>query len=251
MYPKKNNMHPYQFSKFELYLMNRLEKKFHQYDLFEFERWPRVYWGNREDSDLPPEFDKTESLDRFDPRYQIDYLGVYRYTPYTEGFVEMYADRIREAAERISKKLELPFELTHNLLVVIVLIHELGHWLTHWCIKYTSKELQQAFLELAEDKYITETMAQLAVVWSCKGLSNYNVNTLRQIMDFLADKQPEPYYQYKKLGKKESRFSSIQKRYIKLLDLINLDVDYLLLEKDSPDINRSLKNYQSTIFDIK
>jgi hypothetical protein len=48
------------------------------------------------------------------------------------------------------------------------------------------------------------------------------------------------YYQYKKLGKKTGQRSRIQNRYLKLLDLGNIDIDYLLLQSKIPSPHRNL-----------
>lgn len=239
---RMTKMHPYQFSKFELYLMGRLENVFHKYDLFEFLRWPRIYWGNRSDSDLPsPNQKNFDSVnERYNPKYQVDLLGVYYHETHEEGFIELYADRIEESAKSISIQLDLNFEITYELLRVTVLLHEIGHWLTHWCIKYEKHSRQSAFCELAYDKHITETMAQLSVIWACNGLRNPRVKNLLAIMDFLADEQPPPYFQYKKLGKNQTKISTIQKRYIKLLDLLSLDIEYLLMLSNNPDSLKSI-----------
>lgn len=228
-------MHPYQFSAFELDLMSRLQKKFIRYNLFEFRRWPRIYWGNREESDLPKQhdiiFDEKYDIP-YDRRCQIDLLGVYRIRNYIEeGYIELYSDLISESAEHISNILKLNYTKTYEILRIIVLLHELGHWFTHSCCRKQFLFWGAAYQELSADKNVTETMAQLAVKWACYKNAAADIKTIELIMDFLAEKQPRPYWLYKKLGGNYSKISTIQKRYIELVLQFNVDVDYLLLIK--------------------
>jgi hypothetical protein len=240
-----NTMKPYQFSQFELGKMNRLHDAFLKYKLFTVERWPSIYWGNRSESDRPygddENQDNSERIGRdYNIKYQTDYLGVYRHKSHDEGVIELYSDRISDCAKSISIRLEMDFDLTLELLRATVLLHELGHWFTHWCILDNKYQRQSAFAIIAQDKFITETMAQLAVIWACEGLKKQKDKMLKIIMDDLANHQPPPYYQYKKLGKKTGQRSRIQNRYLKLLDLGNIDIDYLLLQSKIPSPHRNL-----------
>lgn len=242
---KCNYMTPYQFSQFELDKMNRLHDAFLKYNLFTVERWPKVYWGTRSESDRPYEDeespDSTRPTERnYNVKYRTDYLGVYRFERHKEGVIELYSDRISDCAKSMAKELNFDFELTFELLRAIVLLHELGHWFTHWCIRDNKFHRQSAFALIAEDKFITETMAQLAVIWGCGTLKNQKVRTMLKLMDELGNRQPPPYFQYKKLGKKTSKRSTIQKRYLLLLDRLNIDVEYLLLQTKVPSYHRDL-----------
>lgn len=246
-------MKPFQFSQFDLNKMNRLHKIFIKYKLFNDNRWPMVFWGNRQDSDKPYDDDEKSdlptSLDRsYNSKYQLDYLGVYRYNTYEEGFIELYGDRILNCSKSIASSLNIDIEKTYGLLTTIVLLHELGHWYTHWCIKDNRNERQLAYSIIAKDKFITETMAQLAVIWGCETLENQNDKTILLIMDYLTNNQPPPYTQYKKLGKAASLYSKIQKRYLKLLDRVNIDIAYLLLETNTPSPNKDLQIQKFRLF---
>ncbi len=240
-----NKMTPYQFSQFELDKMNRLHDAFLKYNLFTVERWPKVYWGNRSDSDRPYEYEDSPDLKRpserdYNVKYQTDYLGVYRLQRHKEGVIELYSDRIYDCAKSMSKELNFDFDLTFELLRAKVLLHELGHWFTHWCIRDNKFHRQSAFELIAEDKFIIETMAQLAVIWGCGTLKNQKVRTMLKLMDELANHQPPPYFQYKRLGNKTSKRAILQKRYLILLDNRNIDIDYLLLQSKAPSDHRDL-----------
>ncbi|MFN5218865.1 MAG: hypothetical protein ACK5CL_08855 [Sphingomonadales bacterium] len=241
----KNEMHPYQFSRFELDLMERLAVKFTKYENFGFNRWPKIYWGN----DL--KYDNTagdnqpsQLMKNYDPHFQIDLLGAYIHRGEGEGIIELYENRIYDSAERISKNLGMEFEKTFDWLRAIVLLHELGHWFAHWCIMERPYLLRLNYKILSEDKFITETMAQLSVIWACIGLTNSRIKNLLSIMDFLADRQPAPYYQYKKMGKNQSKIATIQKRYLKLLDLSNIDLEYLLFQTNIPAADKSVNMFK-------
>ncbi len=241
-------MHPYQFSRFELDLMERLAEKFTKYNNFGFNRWPKIYWGNDSNYDNTAGNNQpTRLMENYDPNFQIDLLGAYIRSGEEEGIIELYENRIFNSAERISKYLGMEFEKTFDWLRAIVLLHELGHWFTHWCIMERPYLLRPKYKILSEDKYITETMAQLSVIWACKGLTNSRIKNLLSIMDFLADRQPPPYYQYKNMGKNQSKIATIQKRYLKLLDLSNIDLEYLLFQTNIPSEGRSV-NISNDLF---
>jgi hypothetical protein len=225
-------MTPYRFNPFEMDLLRRLT--FNVYlknQHFDMNRWPLIYWGDFERSIGEGKYRKTsdldESNDRDSSRYDIDLLGCYFYTSNEEGYIEIYRDRIHECAHRISNQLTLEFELTRSLLQTIVLLHEIGHWFSHCCFKENRKHRMYIFTH--QTKEIKETIAQLSVVWSTLGLRNKKVNVLKEIMDFLSNNQSWPYRQYLKLGKKNSKKSTILNRYVQLLDAENCDLNYLLL----------------------
>jgi hypothetical protein len=236
---KINTMKPFKFSQFDFNKMTRLHNTFIKYKMFNDNRWPMVFWGNREDSDKPYEEDEKPDLPQYcdksyNLKYQLDYLGVYRHHTHTEGFIELYGDRIFDCAKSIASSLKIDIDTTYGLLTTIVLLHELGHWYTHWCIKDNRNERQIAYCIIAKDKFITETMAQLAVIWGCETLENQTDKTMLFIMDYLANNQPPPYTIYKKIGKAVSLRSKIQKRYLKLLDLKSIDKNYLLFYSKNP-----------------
>ena len=59
-------------------------------------------------------------------------------------------------------------------------------------------------------------------------------------MDYLTRRQSRPYTQYLKLGKLYTRKQTILSRYIKLLDMGNCDLEFLLMNNKKPD---SLRTY--------
>jgi hypothetical protein len=71
-------------------------------------------------------------------------------------------------------------------------------------------------------------------------LKNQKVRTMLKLMDELANHQPPPYFQYKRLGNKTSKRAILQKRYLILLDNRNIDIDYLLLQSKAPSDHRDL-----------
>ena len=231
-------MIPYRFNPLEMDLLQRLTFKVYLNNQhFKMNRWPLIYWGDFECSISEGKYRKTsdldESNDRDSSRYDIDLLGCYFYTSNEEGYIEIYRDRIKECALRISNQLNLEFDLTRSLLQTIVLLHEIGHWFSHCCFKENREKRMYVFTH--QTKEIKETIAQLSVIWAALGLRNKNVNAIRKIIEFLSQHQSWPYRQYFKLGKNTSKKSTILNRYVNLLDSENSDLNYLLLRNKKMD----------------
>jgi hypothetical protein len=220
---------------FNVYLKN---------EYFAMNRWPAVYWGDFDCSLDKGKFSRTsdndERINQDYNRYNIDLLGCYLYRHNDEGYIEIYKDRIQECALVISNELNLDLELTSSLLQTIVLLHEIGHWFSHCCFSENKQKRMLAFTY--QTKEIKETIAQLSVVWSVLGLRNKKIIVLNEIMDFLSNKQSWPYRQYLKLGKKQSKKSTILNRYIQLLDEKSCDINYLLLNSRKIDPFRGFEN---------
>lgn len=210
---------------FDVYLKNQH---------FTMDRWPIIYWGDfdrsNRDYSLNSTGDLNENSNYENRRFDIDLLGCYIYSKDNEGEIEIYRDRIYVCAKEISMVLDLDFELTRNLLQTIVLLHEIGHWFSHCCFNSNTRHRMYVFTYQTSE--IKETIAQLSVIWPTLGLRNKKVNTLREIMEFLSHNQSWPYRQYLRLGKKNSKKSTILNRYVQLLDSENCDLDFLLLERN-------------------
>ncbi len=236
-------MHPYQFNPFELDLLRRLtDKVYLKSDHFEFERYPKIYWGNFDDRTRLAGYQRINErndLDNYDDsKFDIDLLGCYYHNDNQEGYIEIYGDRIHECAFQISNALGLDFMETRSLLQTIVLLHEIGHWFTHCCFQVNRDQRMEFFGYQTKD--IKETLAQLTVLWATLGLNNHSIRNLREIMSFLTNNQSRPYRQYLKLGTRLTKKSTILNRYIKLLDMGNCDLEYLLLNNKTPDPHRSI-----------
>jgi hypothetical protein len=236
-------MHPYQFNPFELDLLRRLTHKVYlKSDHFEFERYPKIYWGNFDDRTRLAGYQRINErndLDNYDDsKFDIDLLGCYYHNDNQEGYIEIYGDRIHECAFQISSALGLDFMETRSLLQTIVLLHEIGHWFTHCCFQVNRDQRMEFFGYQTKD--IKETLAQLTVLWATLGLNNHSIRNLREIMSFLTNNQSRPYRQYLKLGTRLTKKSTILNRYIKLLDMGNCDLEYLLLNNKRPNPLRSI-----------
>jgi hypothetical protein len=234
-------MIPYRFNPFEMDLLRRLT--FNVYlknQHFEMNRWPIIYWGDFDSSLGKAKYRRTTDFDERtnedSRRFDTDLLGCYLYPNGEEGYIEIYRDRIHECAKDISIQLGLDFELTRSLLQTIVLLHEVGHWFSHYCFKDNASHRMYVFNH--QTKEIKETIAQLSVIWAALGLRNKNVNALRDIMEYLSQRQSWPYRQYLKLGKQQTKKSTILNRYVQLLDKENSDLNYLLLINKKMDPNR-------------
>jgi hypothetical protein len=236
-------MHPYRFNPFELDLLRRLtDKVYLKSDHFEFERYPKIYWGDFDDRTRLAGYQRINErndLNNYDDsKFDIDLLGCYYHSYNQEGYIEIYGDRIHECAFQISSALGLDFMETRSLLQTIVLLHEIGHWFTHCCFQVNRAQRMEFFGYQTKD--IKETLAQLTVLWATLGLTNSRIKDLREIMDYLTSHQSRPYTQYLKLGKRYTRKLTILNRYVTLLDLGNCDLDYILLNSSKPNIHRSI-----------
>lgn len=236
-------MQPYKFNPFEMDLLRRLTNKVYlKSEHFEFGRYPIIYFGDSDDSEGISDEPQKNNLNFIDHeeigKYDIDLLGCYRYEHLQEGYIEIYGDRIHECAKSISAELGLDFLETRSLLQTIVLLHEIGHWFTHTCFKLFCEERMESFEYQTMD--ITETLAQLSVLWSTLGLSNSKVKEMHGIMNHLTLEQSRPYKQYLKLGKHYTKKLTILNRYVKLLDIGNCDLDFLLLRNKKPNLHRTI-----------
>jgi len=237
------NMHPYRFNLFDLDLLRRLtDRVYLKSDHFEFKRYPKIYWGNFNDRTRLPGYQRINErndLDNYDDsKFDIDLLGCYYHNHNQEGYIEIYGDRIHECSFQISSELGLDFMEIRSLLQTIVLLHEIGHWFTHCCFQVNRANRMQFFRY--QTKEIKETLAQLSVLWATLGLNNHSIRNLREIMSYLTNNQSRPYRQYLKLGTRLTKKSTILNRYIKLLDMGNCDLEYLLLNNKIPDPHRSI-----------
>lgn len=235
-------MHPYRFNPFELDLLRRVSDKVYlKSEHFEFERYPKIYWGNFDDRTSLPGFQRINDrneLDNYDDsEFDIDLLGCYYNNKDQDGYIEIYGDRIHECASHISTALGLDFIETRSLLQSIVLLHEIGHWFTHCCFQINRAQRMEFFGYQTKD--IKETLAQLTVLWATLGLTNSRIKDLREIMDYLTRRQSRPYTQYLKLGKRYTRKQTILSRYIKLLDMGNCDLEFLLMNNKKPNTHRT------------
>jgi hypothetical protein len=236
-------MQPYRFNPFEMDLLRRLTNKVYlKSEHFEFGRYPIIYFGDSDESEELINEPQKNNLNFIDTekngKYDIDLLGCYRYQHIQEGYIEIYGDRIHDCATSISAELGSDFIETRSLLQTIVLLHEIGHWFTHSCFKLFREERMESFEYQTLD--ITETLAQLSVLWSTLGLSNSKVKEMYEIMNHLTMEQSMPYKQYLKLGKHYTRKLTILNRYVKLLDIGNCDLDYLLLRNKKPNPHRTI-----------
>lgn len=237
-------MQPYRFNSFEMDLLRRLTNKVYlKSEHFEFGRYPIIYFGDSDDSEELINKPQKNNLNFIDTekngKYDIDLLGCYRYEHLQEGYIEIYGDRIHDCAIIISAELGSDFIETKSLLQTIVLLHEIGHWFTHSCFKIFDYEQRMESFENQTDD-IVETLAQLSVLWSTLGLSNSKVKEMQRIMHHLTSDQSRPYKQYLKLGKHYTKKLTILNRYVKLLDIGNCDVDYLLLRNKKPNPHRTI-----------
>ncbi len=238
-----SKMQPYRFNPFEMDLLRRLTNKVYlKSEHFEFGRYPIIYFGDSDESEElnnEPQKNNLNFIEREDIRkYDIDILGRYIYGHIEEGYIEIYGDRIHDCAIGISDELALDFLETRSLLQTIVLLHEIGHWFTHSCFKFLCEERMESFEYQTND--IVETLAQLSVLWSTLGLSNSKIKEMQRIMHHLTSDQSMPYKQYLKLGKHYTRKLTILNRYVKLLDIGNCDLDYLLLINKKPNPYRTI-----------
>lgn len=205
----KASIKPYRFNAFELFLLKRIEKLYLDSGYLFF-RWPEVYFGNF--YDFPPiNSNKSESIEiEYNP-YDIDYLGHYIHAHQKEGHIRIYRDRIDSCANRISNRLRLNELSVMNNLLTIVLIHEIGHWLTHSCHTKNRKIRLQGFA--FQEKIIKESLAQLTVVWSTMKLKDEEVESINIVFNYLVDRQPYPYGEFRQLGKKQTHVKTLLKRY--------------------------------------
>ena len=223
----------YRFSKLELSHMERLLQVFRasEYDLI---RWPEVYYCDHKDLYPDDEIDTNDKLRYENNIYIPDYLGIYKFDIYREGFIVLFKDRIKDCSKRISNELSLDYYETFDAIKFIVLMHELGHWITHWC--HTSNQIQRSINFHYQSTAVLESMAQLSFVWSIFGLKNAEIIKYREIFYYLVEHQPREYQMFLKLDnsttktKEERKFSNkatIIKRYNKILDE-NLNFGFLL-----------------------
>jgi hypothetical protein len=232
-----NDSYPYRYTPYELELIKRLSfNVFKKSKHFDFDRYPEIFWvegySRTSSFNSDKEWHDTRPINEdanfeYDPNYNIDLLGCYLYNK-EANHIELYGLRIRETAERISKRLGIPYELTMELLQAIVLIHEIGHWFSHACFIEIPLYRMDSFN--AASKEIIETIAQLSVIWSTLGMKDQKTQELLKIMDYLTSKQPYPYRQYLKLSKDYNKKNRILNRYINILDEWDYDLDYLLLK---------------------
>jgi hypothetical protein len=205
----KASIKPYRYNALELFLLKRVEKIYLDSG-YSFFRWPEVYFGNFKDFPfINP--DQKESFDRDYNLYDIDYLGHYVYTHNKEGHIRIYKDRIENCANRIAKNLGLNGINVINNLLTIVLVHEIGHWITHSCHIKNRRIRLQGFA--SQEKIIIESLAQLTVVWSTLKLKNEEIKDLNNVFDYLVDRQPYPYQEFRRLGNKQSHIKTLLKRY--------------------------------------
>lgn len=219
------NILAYRFSRLEQYLLSRTEKSFLKSG-FEFDRWPEVYYGCFND------FTKSKWLQNDDHYiekdyniYNPDYLGMYVYDSGSEGHILLFKDRIYKCADRISIKLNLNVTEVVDVLKAIVLIHEFGHWKTHWCHNVNTNQRRGKFINLS--KVITESLAQLNVVWSIMKLKNKRIAHIKMVFDYLVSQQEWEYQEFLLLRNKQTHIKTILKRYANILDK-GLGPDYLI-----------------------
>jgi hypothetical protein len=242
-------MQPYRFNQFEADLLRRLTNNiFLKCKEFKINRYPLIYWGIRDNSirsskglKSTDQNDDSDILDlvEYVPKndFDIDLLGCYLYSVESEGYIEIYHDKIASCASRISLDLDIDYEETFDLLQTIVLLHEIGHWFSHCCFTQNLKHRMEFFLYQTKDN--KETIAQLSVLWATLGLSNRRIKDLRKIMNHLTKNQSRPYTHYLKLGKQYTKKITILNRYVTLLDLGNCDLEFLLLRSNKPNPHRS------------
>ena len=244
-----DKMQPYRFNQFEADLLRRLNSNVYlKSKEFKINRYPLIYWGKRDNSirsskglkstDQTDDSDISELLD-YVPKndFDIDLLGCYLYSAESEGYIEIYYDKIASCASSISLDLDIDYEETRDLLQIIVLLHEIGHWYSHCC--FTQNRIHRMEFFLYQTKDIKETIAQLSVLWSTLGLSNKRIKDLHKIMNHLTKNQSRPYTHYLKLGERYTKKLIILKRYVTLLDLGNCDLEFLLMNNKKPNPHRS------------
>jgi hypothetical protein len=213
---------PYRYNAFELFLLKRVEKIYIDSG-YSFFRWPEIYFGNYKD--FPNiKSDKEDTLEIDYNPYDIDYLGHYVYAHNKEGHIRIYKDRIENSANRIAKNLGLAWIDVMNNLLTIVLIHEIGHWVTHSCHTKNRRIRLQGFA--SQEKIIVESLAQLTVVWSTLKLKNEEIKDFNKVFDYLVDRQPYPYQEFRRLGNKQSHVKTLLKRYGYIADDYEFNFGY-------------------------
>jgi tryptophan synthase beta subunit len=118
-----------------------------------------------------------------------------------------------------------------------VLIHEIGHWLTHSCAIVNKDEILIQFDFLP--KIITESLAQLTVIWSFYKHKSEFEYKLESFARLFMPKQPKPYYEFNKVYHMYSP-EIILKRYLGIasqMTHLNEDKLFKLLAKNESDLS--------------
>jgi hypothetical protein len=195
MFP--NSLQQYRLSNNELLLLNNLFEIYSN-NGFSIDKWPEIYYCDYNLARHHFEILEEEYLEEnyiFNP----DYLGIYRFNYNKEGIIILFRDRILNASNKFYNKNNRFNDLNEviTLLKTKVLIHEIGHWLTHSCAIINKDDI--LFQYGALPKVITESLAQLTVIWSFykhKSEFEYKLESFARIF---MPKQPKPYYEFSKI----------------------------------------------------
>lgn len=170
---------------------------------FVIDRFPEVFYDTFDNAcEIRPDLRK-EKLHENTP----DYVGVYipnyteenckddcQFKRVDEGYIILFEDRIKKAAEYIDSKMSAGVLNIENSIKFLVLCHELGHWLTHWpsdstglrwdCRYYFNTVTNEA------DKITHEALAQLITYWCADGHPLHE----QILSEFLTPKNPTSAY---------------------------------------------------------
>lgn len=187
---------PYRISTSELLLLNNLYEIFTK-NGFTIGMWPEIYFCDYIDAVANFELQEQDFNDEVKYLFNPDFLGIYHYKLNQEGIIVLFKDRIINTSKHIYFNQRNSFTDINNVITLLktkVLIHEIGHWLTHTCSTVNKYAIMTNFSFLP--KIITESMAQLTVIWSFYKHTSEFEYQLENFARIFMPLQPYPYYEF-------------------------------------------------------